>query len=130
VWLPAWLPAAHDTGHRDALVLVTNIGPSTGEGTAPCPAQTPPPNPIAAEPGDGRVQSRPSWRVHKPCSSPEAVALRPQTVLTGSGSHRYSYGGFGGGHPHFQGTRVSRASFCICSDYGRLLHSARGRMDT
>ena len=36
-WLPAWLPAAHDTGHRDALVLVTNIGPSTGAGTA-CPA--------------------------------------------------------------------------------------------
>ena len=40
----------HDTGHRDALVLVTGIGPSTGEGTAPCPAQTPPPNPTAAEP--------------------------------------------------------------------------------
>ena len=35
-------------GTRDVLVLVTNIGPSTGEGTAPCPAQTPPPNPIAA----------------------------------------------------------------------------------
>jgi hypothetical protein len=28
----------------------------------------------------------------------EAVALRSQTVLTGSGSHRYSYGGFGAGH--------------------------------
>ena len=28
-----WLPAAHDTGHRDALVLVTNIGPSTGKRT-------------------------------------------------------------------------------------------------
>jgi hypothetical protein len=28
-WLPAWLPAAHDIGHRDALVLVTDIGPST-----------------------------------------------------------------------------------------------------
>jgi len=94
-WLPAWLPAAHYTGHRDALVLVTNIGPSTGEGTATCPAQTPPPNPTAAGPGDGRVRSRPSWRVHEPCNSPDAVVLRPQTVLTGSGSHRYSYGGSG-----------------------------------
>jgi hypothetical protein len=25
-------------GHRGALVLVTDIGPSTGEGTTPCPA--------------------------------------------------------------------------------------------
>src|SRR5271155_6064881 len=39
----AWLPAAHDVWPRHALVLVTNIGPSTGEGTAPWPAQTPPP---------------------------------------------------------------------------------------
>ena len=66
-----------------------------------CPTQTPPSNPIAAKPGDGRVPSRPSWRVHEPCSSPEAVALRSQTVLTGPGSHGSSYGGFGGGHPHF-----------------------------
>ena len=164
-----WLPAAHVTGHRDALVLVTDIGPSTGEGTAPCPdpavcqpekrkvgsstlplttsfglvssaltsanvhwalwcpqppsdhdcpcvtmvgrplthvdrtsrLHAPPPNPIAAEPGDGRVLSRPSSRVHEPRNSPDAVAQRPQAVLTGSGSHRYSYGGFGGGHPRF-----------------------------
>src|SRR5438874_60143 len=27
-WLPGWLPAAHDTRHRDALVLVTSIGRS------------------------------------------------------------------------------------------------------
>ena len=98
-WLPSWLPAAHDSGHRDALVLVTNIGPSPARG--PRPAQTPPPNPIAAEPGDGRVLSRPSSRVHEPRNSPDAVALRQQTALTGSGSHRSSYGGFGGGHPHF-----------------------------
>jgi hypothetical protein len=26
-----WLPAAEDTGYRRALVLVTGIGPSTGE---------------------------------------------------------------------------------------------------
>jgi hypothetical protein len=61
----------------------------------------PPSNPIAAKPSEGRVPSRPSWRVHEPCSSPEAVALRSQTVLTGPGSHGSSYGGFGGGHPHF-----------------------------
>ena len=29
---------------------------------------TPPPNPTAAEPRDGRVLSRPSSRVHKPCA--------------------------------------------------------------
>ena len=49
--------AAHDTGHRDALVLVTTIGPSTGEGTAPCPAQPPPPNPTA-EGLDGSRESQ------------------------------------------------------------------------
>jgi hypothetical protein len=32
---------------------------------------------------------------------PEAVALRPQPGLTGSGSYGPSYGGFGGGHSHF-----------------------------
>ena len=97
----AWLPAAHEIRRRDALLLLTSIGPSTGEGTAHCPAQTPPPNPTAAGPGDGRVRSSPSSRVHEPCTSTEAVALRSQTGLTGSGSHRSSYGGFGGGHPHF-----------------------------
>ena len=61
----------------------------------------PSPDPTAAEPGDGRVRSRPSSRVHEPCTFTEAVALRSQTVLTGSGSYRISYGGFGGGHPHF-----------------------------
>ena len=94
-------PSAHDAWHLRALVLVTTLGPSTGPATAPCPAQTPPPNPTAAGPGDGRVLSRPSSRVHEPGTLTEAVALRSQTVLTGSGSHRSSYGGFGGGHPHF-----------------------------
>ena len=94
-------PSAHDARHLRALVLVTTLSPSTGPATAPCPAQTPPPNPTAAEPGDGRVLSRPSSRVHEPGTLTEAVALRSQTVLTGSGSHRSSYGGFGGGHPHF-----------------------------
>ena len=100
-WLPAWLPPAHDTRRRDALVLVTNAGPFTGDGTTRCLAQTPPPNPIAAGPGDGRVLSRPSSRVHEQCNFTAAVALRSQTGLTGSGSHGSSYGGFGGGHPHF-----------------------------
>ena len=90
--------AAHDTWHLRALVLVTTLRPSLGPATAPCPAQIPPPNPTAAEPGDGRVLSRPSSRVHEPGTLTVAVALRSQTVLTGSGSHRYSYGGFGGGH--------------------------------
>ena len=59
----------------------------------PCPA--PPPNPTAAGPGDGRVRSSLSPRVLEPYSSTEAVALRSQAGLTGSGTHRYSYGGFG-----------------------------------
>jgi hypothetical protein len=36
--------------------------------TAACPAQTPPPNPTAAGPGDGLVQSSSSLRVHEPLS--------------------------------------------------------------
>jgi len=98
---PGVAPSPCDAGHHEALVLLTNIGPSTGEGTAPGPAQTPPPNPTAAGPGDGRVRSRPSSRVHELGSFTEMVVLRSQTVLTGSGSHRSAYGGFGGGHPHF-----------------------------
>jgi hypothetical protein len=50
-WLPVRLPAAHDTGHRDALVLVTDIGPSTGEGTAPCPC----PDPAVCQPEKRKV---------------------------------------------------------------------------
>ena len=96
---------AHDTGTPDALVLAINIGTFDRRGDrAPPPprlAQTPPPNPTAAGPGDGRVRSRPSSRVHEPCSLTEAVALRSQRGLTGPGSPGYSYGGFGGGHPHF-----------------------------
>jgi hypothetical protein len=38
-------------------------------------------------------------------SWPGAVAPRSQTVLTGSGSPRYSYGGLGGGHPHTSGRK-------------------------
>jgi hypothetical protein len=77
MWLPAWLRAAHDIGHRGALVLVINIGPSTGEETSAVPARTPPPNPIAADLRGGRVRSRPASRVHEPRNLTEAVALRP-----------------------------------------------------
>ena len=108
--------AAHHAWHLRALVLVTTLGPSPGAATAPCPAQTPPPNPTAAGPGDGRVQSRPSSRVHEPGTLTEAVALRSQTVLTGSGSHRYSYGGFGGGHPHFHRHADCRQPNRTCAD--------------
>jgi hypothetical protein len=62
--------------------------------TAPGPVQTPP-NPIAAEPGDGRVLSRPCSRVQNRAAVPGSVALRSQRGLTGSGSHRSSHGGFG-----------------------------------
>jgi hypothetical protein len=43
----------------------------------------------------GRVLSSLSWRVHEPYTFTEAVSLRSQTGLTGSGRHRYSCGGFG-----------------------------------
>jgi hypothetical protein len=78
-------------------------GPLPGQPAAPRPALPfPPPNPIAAAPGDGRVLSSPSSRVHEPGTFTEAAAQRSQTGLTGSGSHRYFYGGFGGGHSQFQ----------------------------
>jgi hypothetical protein len=35
VWLPAWLPAAHDSGHRGALVVIATSGPSPGARTPP-----------------------------------------------------------------------------------------------
>jgi hypothetical protein len=97
VWLPAWLPSA---GHHYALVLVTTIGPLPGAVTAPCLAQAPPPNPTAAEPDGRRVLSRGGAADH---------AVTPQAPLTGSGCREYSYGGFGGGHPHFHPHTVSRA---------------------
>ncbi len=78
-------------------------GPSPGQPAAPRPAfPFPPPNPIAAAPGDGRVLSSPSSCVHEPGTFTEAAAQRSQTGLTGSGSHRYFYGGFGGGRSQFR----------------------------
>jgi hypothetical protein len=96
-WLQSWLQSPRN-GTDD---LRPSSGPSPGEAAPSCPVQTPPPNPIAAEPGDGRVRSRSSSRVHEPRTFSDLVALRSQTALTGPGRHVPSYGGFGGGHPHF-----------------------------
>jgi hypothetical protein len=71
---------------------VPHIRGFPGDVTAPCPAQTPPPNPTAAEPDGRRVLSRGGAADH---------AVTPQAPLTGSGCREHSYGGFGGGHPHF-----------------------------
>jgi hypothetical protein len=58
----------------------------------PVLSQTPPPNPIAAEPDGRRVLSGGGVADHE---------VTPKAPLTGSGCREYSYGGFGGGHPHF-----------------------------
>ena len=59
-------------------------------------SHAPPSNPIAAEPYGRRVLSGGGEADH-------AVdhAVTPQAPLTGSGCREYSYGGFGGGLPHF-----------------------------
>jgi hypothetical protein len=103
VWLPAWLPSA---GQHHALVLVTTIGLVPGAVTAPCRAQTSPPNPIAAEPYGRRVLSGGGVADH---------AVTPQAPLTGSGCREHSYGGFGGGHPHFHPHAVFRKLQLIVS---------------
>ena len=66
-----------------------------------------PPTRLLPNPGmDGFCQGRLGVYMNH-ASSPGAVALRSQTVLTGSGSPRYSYGGLGGGHLH--STRIPAA---------------------
>lgn len=64
-----------------------------GSGSIGMDSPAPPPNQAAAKPGtDGFCQGRLRVYInHAP--STEAVALRPQTGLTGPGSHRYSYAG-------------------------------------
>jgi hypothetical protein len=52
----------------------------------------PPPNPIAAGLDGRRVLSRVGVADH---------VVTPEAPWTGSGCREYSYGGFGGGHPHF-----------------------------
>jgi hypothetical protein len=70
------------------------LSPGLFPATRPRPvlSQTPPPNPIAAEPYGRRVLSGGGGADHE---------VTPQAPLTGSGCREYSYGGFGGGHPHF-----------------------------
>jgi hypothetical protein len=96
---PLWVAAV---GSRWLLLLLSPLLSAAGPGphrrglpgvvTAPCPSQAPPPNPIAAEPDGRRVLSRVGVADH-------AVTLK--APWTGSGWREYSYGGFGGGHPHF-----------------------------
>ncbi len=57
--------------HLSALVLFTVPGLAGclfRLATIRMDSPTPPPNPTAAEPRDGRVLSRPSSRVHEPCA--------------------------------------------------------------
>ena len=84
------------------LISLNQIGGSSpGDVTAPCPAQTLPRTRLLPDLATDGVRSSPSWRVHEPCTLTEAVAPRPHTGLTGSGRHRYSRGGFAGGHSPF-----------------------------
>jgi hypothetical protein len=68
----------------------------------PCGLAHSSPNPTAAklQAADGFCQDPLRVYVH-PAASLQVVALRSQRVLTGSGSPVSSYGGLGGGHPHF-----------------------------
>jgi hypothetical protein len=64
-------------------------------------SQAPPPNPIAAEPDGRRVLSGGGAADHE---------VTPKAPLTGSGWREYSYGGFGGGYPHFHPGKVGRVA--------------------
>jgi hypothetical protein len=68
------------------------LGPSTGAVTAPCPAQTPPPNPDCCRTLRQTVLSGVRVADHE-------VTLK--APWTGSGWREHSYGGFGGGHSPF-----------------------------
>ena len=84
-----WLPA------DDSVTLWSSSpSPVLFPATRPHPvlSQAPPPNPIAAEPDGRRVLSGGGAADH---------AVTPKAPLTGSGCREHSYGGFGGGHPHF-----------------------------
>ena len=67
-------------------------GPPPATRPHPVLSQAPPPNPIAAEPYGRRVLSGGGAADHE---------VTPKAPLTGSGCREHSYGGFGGGHPHF-----------------------------
>ena len=90
--------------------------PSRGlfSATRPRPvlSQAPPSNPIAAEPDGRRVLSRGGAADH---------AVTPKAPLTGSGCREHSYGGFGGGHPHFHphapDLRITRVFPCVAQGF-------------
>jgi hypothetical protein len=108
-----WLPA-------DDSVTPWSSLPSPGLflATWPCPvlSQTPPPNPIAAEPDGSRVLSRGGAADH-------AVTLK--APLTGSGCREHSYGGFGGGDPHFHPhTAFRKTDLC----HGPLIRKSMQRV--
>jgi hypothetical protein len=88
---------SHTTaGHRGALVVIAIGGPSPGARTAPCVLLRPLPRTrLLPDPGtEGFCQGR--LRVYmNQATTPEVVALRSQTALTGSGSPTPSHGGFG-----------------------------------
>jgi hypothetical protein len=83
--------AALSTWHLGVLVLVTIIGRASALSVSVF-CSDPPPDPAAADPDGGRVLSRVGAADHE---------VTPEAPWTGSGWREYSYGGFGGGHPHF-----------------------------
>jgi hypothetical protein len=90
---------SHTTAGTSAPWCSSPSRASPGDGTAPCPAQTLPRTRLLPDlVTDGFGQDRLRMYMNH-AASPGPVALRSQAVLTGSGSHRSSYGGFGGGHP-------------------------------
>ena len=79
------------------------LGPSTGAVTAPCPAQTPPPNPDCCRTLRQTVLSGVRVADHE-------VTLK--APWTGSGWREHSYGGFGGGHsPFHRAFRLRQGSY-------------------
>ena len=91
-WSCSTFPRSPGRRQPDALVLIAISGLFPATWPRPVLARAPPPNPIAAEPDGRRVLSGGGAADHE---------VTPQAPLTGSGCREYSYGGFGGGHPHF-----------------------------
>jgi hypothetical protein len=87
--------ACHSPGHLqtfrsvDSSAGIQTRSDRSATSGLPLPAS---PNPIAARPDGGRVLSRVGVADH---------AVLPDAPWTGSGWREYSYGGFGGGQPHF-----------------------------
>ncbi len=88
-WLPSVPP---DRRQRDALVLAAISRPASGNPAEPRPGPGPSPEPDSCRTirQTGSVKGRRS-----------RSRVTPQAPLTGSGCREHSYGGFGGGHPHF-----------------------------